>query len=42
MPSGFQIYDMVTSSSGDKQRPDVDTHWMAEAGEYRLTWDLIG
>lgn len=27
-----KIYDMVTSSSGDKQRPDVDTHWMAEAG----------
>ena len=27
-----QLYDMVTSSSSEKQRPDVDTHWMAEAG----------
>jgi len=27
-----KIYDMVTSSNGDKQRPDVDTHWMAETG----------
>jgi len=27
-----KLYDMVTSSSSEKQRPDVDTHWMAEAG----------